>query len=208
MSVTRIAVLDYGAGNFHSLAKALSPVGDVRIEAGIRSAIRADLLVLPGVGAFGQAAQRIETDRAMLRKALADGLPCIGVCLGMQMLFDSSEEGEGRGVGLIAGNVRRLRARRLPQMGWNKVEWQARDVDPIARIGAASRMTMAYFANAFVGEPEDDSQVLASTTHESDRFAAVVRAGNTVGMQFHPEKSSRAGVKLMQGIAKELLGCK
>lgn len=206
--MTRIAVLDYGAGNLHSLAKALAPIGDVRIEAGIPSAIMADLLVLPGVGAFGQAAQRIDADRGMLRQALADGLPCIGVCLGMQLLFDSSEEGEGRGIGLIAGNVRRLRARRLPQMGWNKVEWPARGVDPVSRIGAASRMATAYFANAFVGDPEDDSQVLATATHESDRFAAVVRAGNTVGMQFHPEKSSQAGVELMQGIAKELLGCK
>ena len=206
--MTRISLLDYGAGNLHSLAKALSPLGDVRIDADVSSACTADLLVLPGVGAFGQAAASIAPGRGMLKNALAAGLPCIGVCLGMQMLFDASEEGPGKGIGLVPGVVRRLKTRRIPQMGWNGVEWQASRASVIARIGADSRMSTGYYANAFVAEPSDESLVAAWTTHESDRFPAVVRMSNTVGIQFHPEKSSAPGVAFLRGIATELLGCR
>lgn len=205
--MTRIALLDYGTGNLHSLAKALAPLGDVAVEPDARAAIGADLLILPGVGAFGQAARRIESARDELRTALANGLPCIGVCLGMQMLFDTSEEGEGRGIGLIAGRVRQLDAKRLPQMGWNAIDWSAAE-DTLAQIVADARMTSGYYANAFVGEPQDESLVAAWSTHENDRFPAVVRMYNTVGIQFHPEKSSHPGVALLQGIAKELLECR
>ncbi len=205
--MTRIALLDYGTGNLHSLAKALAPIGEVTVEADAGAAIGADLLILPGVGAFGQAAERIEAGRDKLRSALADGLPCIGVCLGMQLLFGESEEGPGRGIGLIAGNVRKLDAERLPQMGWNSIEWENGD-DPLTRIAGKSRMTSGYYANAFVGEPEDATLVAAWSTHEDDRFPAVVRMSNTVGIQFHPEKSSRPGVLLLQEIAKELLECR
>lgn len=206
--MTRIVLLDYGAGNLHSLAKALSPLGDVRVEADVSSAVTAELLVFPGVGAFGQAAASIAPARGMLKSALADGLPCIGVCLGMQILFDTSEEGPGRGIGLVRGAVRRLKARRLPQMGWNDVEWRASPAGAIARIGADFHMRTGYYANAFVAEPADESLVAAWTTHESDRFPAVVRMSNTVGIQFHPEKSSAHGVAFLRGIAKELLGCR
>ncbi|MDQ6718092.1 MAG: imidazole glycerol phosphate synthase subunit HisH [Gemmatimonadota bacterium] len=205
--MTRIALLDYGTGNLHSLAKALAPIGAVTVESDVDAAIGADLLILPGVGAFGQAAQRIEPQRDQLRNALADGLPCIGVCLGMQLLFDASEEGAGRGIGLIAGNVRRLDAERLPQMGWNAVEWNTTDAK-LSRIAESSGMSFGYYANAFVGEPQDEQLVAAWSTHENDRFPAVVRMGNAVGIQFHPEKSSQPGAELLRGIARELLECR
>ena len=112
----RVTIFDYGAGNLHSLAKALaSPGVTVRVEADTSAAAEADLLVLPGVGAFGAAAGAV----AGLRDAVAGGLPTIGICLGMQLLFESSDEGAGRGLGVIRGRVRRLRARRVPHMGWN-----------------------------------------------------------------------------------------
>ena len=117
-----IALFDYGAGNLHSLAKALEAAGArVRIEPDPLRVLAADALVLPGVGAFGAAAERLAPAAAEIRRALEDGFPCLGVCLGMQLLFEWSEEGDGRGLGILPGHVRRLRASRVPHMGWNAV---------------------------------------------------------------------------------------
>src|SRR5439155_6407966 len=102
--IVKVAIVDYGAGNLHSLAKALALPGvTVAIETDARAAIAADALVLPGVGAFAAAAERLAPAREALRDALVAGLPCLGVCLGMQLLFESSDEGPGQGLGLIAG---------------------------------------------------------------------------------------------------------
>lgn len=195
----KITLLDYGAGNLHSLAKALSPIGEISIEGDVEQALDADLLVLPGVGAFGQAAQQIATRRIELKAALEDGLPCIGVCLGMQLLFEESEESPGAGIGLIPGSVRRMEARRVPQIGWNTIEWVN------TRTPA---MDVGYFANAYVAAPEDASCVSAWTTHENERFPSVVRFANTVGVQFHPEKSSLPGVVFLRELAEELIQCR
>lgn len=203
----QIALLDYGAGNLHSLLKALDKVGKVEVVTGIAEAIRADMLVLPGVGAFGQAAGEIAPQRNELRAALSDGLPCVGVCLGMQLLFDSSEESEGEGIGFIEGRVRRINAQRLPQMGWNTIEWRDGSDSDRATL-RTPQIDMAYFANGFVGDPGDASAILAWTTHEGDRFPSVVRKANAVGVQFHPEKSSRAGVDFLRGVAEEVLSCR
>lgn len=203
----KIALLDYGAGNLHSLLKALGEVGRVEVVTDIAEAIRADLVVLPGVGAFGQAAREIASQRAELTAALLGGLPCIGVCLGMQLLFDSSEEGAGEGIGLIAGKVRRMNAKRLPQIGWNSIEWAGTGDSSSVTLRAPS-LDIAYFANSFVGNPTDGSTILAWTTHEADRFPSVVRKANTVGIQFHPEKSSRAGVNFLRGVVEELIACR
>ena len=117
-----IALFDYGAGNLHSLLKALEAAGArVRVEPDPLRVLDADALVLPGVGAFGAAAERLAPAVDELRRALEDGLPCLGVCLGMQLLFEESDEGAGRGIGILPGRVRRLRAQRVPHMGWNVV---------------------------------------------------------------------------------------
>ncbi len=184
-------IFDYGAGNLHSLAKALAASGaEVTIETDPCRAIATDLLVLPGVGAFEAACERLAPGRDAMRAALVTGLPCLAVCLGMQLLFDSSEEGAGQGLGLIPGRVRRLGASRVPQMGWNEVAWS----EP---SGALSNLAIAYFANSYVCEPADSTTVAAWSQHELDRFPAVVRTARTVGVQFHPEKSSRAGLMLI-----------
>lgn len=189
----RVAVFDYGAGNLHSLVKALaSPGFDVRVAADPFEAIAADVLVLPGVGAFGPAADAIGDARDAMRGAILAGLPTLGICLGMQLLFDGSEEGQGRGLGVIPGRVTRLSAARLPQIGWNGVE--AGD-DPLF---AAAPLEEAYYANSYACRPASESAVIAWSTHEGDRFPAAVRAGNAVGVQFHPEKSSAAGVRLVR----------
>lgn len=194
----RVTVLDYGVGNLHSLLKTLAVPGvEARAEADARRALDTDVLVLPGVGAFGAAVERLAPARKAIRDALADGLPCLGICLGMQLLFDSSEEGEGAGLGVIRGRVRRLHAARVPQMGWNALEERR---DPLLD---ASGLDTAYFANSYVCLPEVESSVCASSVHERERFPSMVRAGRTVGVQFHPEKSSRAGVAFIGAFLEE-----
>lgn len=190
----RVSVFDYGAGNLHSLVRALEAHGaDVRLVEDARAALDADALVLPGVGAFDTAAGRLAPARDAVRAALADGLPCLGVCLGMQLLFASSEEGGGAGLGLIPGRVTRLTAQRVPHMGWNDVQWQDAG-DPLR---AASRLTLGYFANGYACRPSDPSVVGAWCEHQGDRFPALVRSARTLGVQFHPEKSGREGVALV-----------
>lgn len=194
----RVTVLDYGVGNLHSLLKALGAPGvEVRAETDALLAIQTDALVLPGVGAFGAAVERLAPARDAVRDALAAGLPCLGICLGMQLLFDASEEGDGAGLGVIPGRVRRLRATRVPQMGWNSLEERS---DALLE---ASGLESAYFANSYVCEPRTASTVRASSVHEGDRFPSMVRAGRTVGVQFHPEKSSSAGVAFIGSFLEE-----
>ena len=189
----RITLFDYGAGNLHSLAKALVGEGrDVRLETDPRNAADTDVLVLPGVGAFAPAARALESGRVALRDAILRGLPCLGICLGMQLMFDESDEGAGHGLGVFGGRVTRLRTPRRPQIGWNSIEGPR---DPL--FGAA-RLETAYYANSFVCRPTDESVVTAWSTHEGDRFPAAVRAGRAVGVQFHPEKSSAPGLAFVR----------
>jgi len=152
------------------------------------------VLVLPGVGAFGAAAERLAPGRDAMRDALANGLPCLGICLGMQLFLDGSEEGapNAGGLGVIPGQVTRLRARHVPQIGWNSID---QGVDPLLEDAP---LAYAYYANSYVCRPADDSVVRAWSTHDDDRFAAVVRKGNTVGVQFHPEKSSAPGLRFLR----------
>jgi imidazole glycerol-phosphate synthase subunit HisH len=194
----RVTIFDYGAGNLHSLAKAIEAGGvAVQIEEDPTRAIETDALVLPGVGAFGAAAGRLAPGRMAMRQAINGGLPTLGICLGMQLLFDGSDEGEGAGLGVIAGHVSRLEARRVPQIGWNALESPR---DPLFDVAPLS---IAYYANSFVCRPADASGVIAWSEHEGDRYAAAVRAGTAVGVQFHPEKSSTAGVRWLHAFLDE-----
>ena len=189
----RITLFDYGAGNLHSLAKALrGDDRDVRIETNARIAIDTDLLVLPGVGAFEPAARALECGRSEMRDAINAGLPCLGICLGMQLMFDASDEGGGAGLGLFAGRVSKLRTARTPQIGWNSLD------DATDPLFASARLATAYYANSFVCRPTDEGSVIAWSTHEGDRFPAAVRTGNVVGVQFHPEKSSTPGLAFIR----------
>jgi glutamine amidotransferase len=194
----RATIFDYGAGNLHSLAKAIALAGvEPVIESDPIRAADTDLLVLPGVGAFAPAAARLAPGREAVRRAAGAGLPILGICLGLQLLFDSSEEGPGQGLGLISGEVTRIRASRLPQIGWNTVEDA---VDPLVR---AAGLEQAYYANSFVGRPADPSVVGSWSRYDGDRFPATVRVGLTLGVQFHPEKSSAPGLALIRGFLEE-----
>ena len=196
----KVTLFDYGAGNLHSLAKALALTGaDVRIESDPAAALATDVFVLPGVGAFGPAAARLAPARERVRDALAGGLPCVAICLGMQLLFDGSDEGAGEGLGLIAGRVRPLRAERVPHMGWNGVEWAGAGASGAAHSAhALAGLELAYFAHSFACAPDDARCALAWTRHEDDRFPSVVRVANTIGAQFHPEKSSAPGLAFLR----------
>lgn len=194
----RVTLFDYGAGNIHSLAKALATTAgaEVRVDTDPVKALDTDVLVLPGVGAFGAAAARLEPGREQMRQALEQGLPCLGICLGMQLLFEGSDEGEGRGLGIFKGRVTRLRARQVPHIGWNPVEQDS------AVPGA--RLDTVYYAHSFACRAQEPDVVVGWTTHEEDRFPASVRRGKVLGVQFHPEKSSAAGVRFVQAFLKEV----
>ena len=194
----KVSVFDYGAGNLHSLIKTLARDGArVEVESDPAAAARADVLVLPGVGAFGHAAARLAPGLADVRSAIADGLPCLGICLGMQLLFDASDEGAGAGIGALPGRVKRLETGRVPQIGWNTIE---DGDDPLLD---AAPLSIAYYANSLVCHPDDLACVHAWSAHGATRFPALVRSGRTVGMQFHPEKSSTGGVELVRAFLRE-----
>jgi imidazole glycerol-phosphate synthase subunit HisH len=195
----RVTMLDFGGGNLHSLAKALSTLDvAVAIVADPRAALETDLLVLPGVGAFSAAARCIAPARAEVQQALANGLPCLGICLGMQLLFETSEEGPGHGLAVLAGRVARLRSSVVPHMGWNTLDEVTDDVV------ATSGLTAAYYAHSFVCRPVNPEIVTAWTSTDADRFPAVVRSGNTIGVQFHPEKSSVPGLRFVAHVVSAL----
>jgi glutamine amidotransferase len=186
------ALFDYGAGNLHSLGKGLEGTGiAVTVTSDWKVALGLDALVLPGVGAFGAASRALAPARDRVRDALAGGLPCLGICLGMQLLFDGSEESAGAGVGLLEGHVRRVRAKTVPQMGWNDVDVSR---DPLFE---GVTPLVAYYANSYVCEPVDTTTVIAWSEYEGIRFPAAVRAGHSWGVQFHPEKSSDAGRRVL-----------
>lgn len=189
----KIALLDYGIGNLHSLMRALEQGGaTIQIEQDLDQALRAEALVLPGVGAFGAAAAQLSSGAPALNAALSAGKPCLGICLGMQLLFETSEEGLGTGLGVIGGRVRRLRGRRLPHMGWNDVSMMD---DPLFE---GLHELLVYYANSFVAEPADESEVIAWTQYGNERFPAAIRRGRMWGVQFHPEKSGPAGLRLIR----------
>jgi glutamine amidotransferase len=187
-----VALFDYGAGNLHSLGKALEGAGArVRVTSDWGEALAQEALVLPGVGAFGAAAAALPDDRARVRDALAAGLPGLGICLGMQLFFESSEESAGDGIGLVPGVVKLLEARIVPQMGWNDVETGA---DPIFEgVGPL----VAYYANSYVCVPDDAHDAIAWSEYGGRSYAAAVRRANTWGLQFHPEKSSGPGRRIV-----------
>ena len=194
-----IAVIDYGTGNLHSLVKALELSGaHVWVEADLARALGADAIVLPGVGAFGAAATQLAPAIPALHDAVAGGKPCLGICLGMQLLFESSEEGAGSGLSALNGTIRRLTGRRVPHMGWNDVEMMD---DPLF---AGLPQLVAYYANSYVAMPADESEVIAWSRYGNARFPAAVRRDNVWGVQFHPEKSGPAGLRVLSNFAEQV----
>jgi imidazole glycerol-phosphate synthase subunit HisH len=199
-----IAVIDYGIGNLRSAEKALQHVGaDARLTTDAEVVASADAVVLPGVGNFGACMRALRTSglEAATRAAATDGRPFLGICVGMQMLFDGSDESPGvEGLGIVAGRITRLPATvRLPQMGWNTLER-----NPDSRLVAGlSDPAWCYFVHTFAPDPEDRSDVAAWCDY-GRRFAAAVERGPLWATQFHPEKSGDVGLSLLGNFVKEL----
>lgn len=195
----RVGLFDYRVGNIHSLRKALERGGaTVSVTESWEEALSTDALVLPGVGSFGAAARSLRGSEELLRSALKEGLPCLGICLGMQLLFEESEEGGGAGIGIIPGAVKRLAASVIPHMGWNDVE--VTDDPLFSGIPSLS----AYYANSFVCYPEDEASVIAWSEYQGQRFPAAVRRKRCWGVQFHPEKSSDPGLRIVRNFLEEI----
>jgi len=187
----KIRIIDYGVGNLHSISKGLEKAGaKVEIVADPRALLDAGGIIFPGVGAFGAAMGVLRPVLPQLRKAIASGIPTLGVCLGMQILLDGSEESPGEGISAIKGEVRRIKADRVPHMGWNDV--QASD-DPL--FEGISPGTKFYFANSFVCHPIE--KVGIAETRYGETFVSAMRKGSIYGVQFHPEKSGLPGLRLL-----------
>lgn len=206
----RIAVVDYGMGNRRSVEKALAHVG-VRAEVTADAdAIRAaDGLVLGGVGAFpaGMARLRESGLGELVRERARDGVPLLGICLGMQLLFDRSDErGGADGLSLLPGSVVRLEAPgglKLPHIGWNLVSWT--DSPSPLRAGLPDR-TAFYHVHSFVARPEEPTDVVAHGEYGGP-FVTAVSRDNVHGVQFHPEKSSADGLRVLRGFAETCTRC-
>jgi glutamine amidotransferase len=195
-----IAVVDYGMGNKRSVEKALEHVGArPQITSDHHALRRAEALILPGVGAFPEAMRRLRAGGLdeVVRERAAAGVPLLGICLGMQLLFEASTEHEGEtGLGLLAGECTALRAPKLPHIGWNEVTF-TRESALVAGLGAAAAF---YHVHSFVCRPADDSDVVGRGDY-GEPFASIVERGNVMGAQFHPEKSSRDGLALLRNFA-------
>jgi glutamine amidotransferase len=199
------AVFDYGVGNLHSLRKALQAAGaEPRITTEPADLASADVAVLPGVGAFGAVMASLEPARGVLGDRQRDGRPILGVCIGSQVLHDSSAEAPGvKGLGLIPGKVERLPAsdgrapQKVPHMGWNTLA-AARSDPLLAGLGPSPYV---YYVHSYAAPVLPET--VATTTYGMV-FSAAVRSGATVGVQFHPEKSSAAGARVLKNAVAEL----
>jgi glutamine amidotransferase len=196
-----IAIVDYGMGNRRSVEKALERVGARALVTADHGALMAaDGLIVPGVGAFPAAMASLRDlglDELITERA-ETGVPVLGLCLGMQLLFEASDEHEGAtGLGLLPGRVRALRGERVPHIGWNLVTF-TRASKLVDGLGEAAAF---YHVHSFVCEPDDEADVLGRGEY-GERFVSIVERGNVMGVQFHPEKSSRDGLQLLRNFAK------
>jgi glutamine amidotransferase len=197
-----IAVLDYGSGNLHSISRALAHVGaDVRLVDVPQGLAGADAIVIPGVGHFGQCVRGLRAAgfEGPIRSAVGAGTPVIGVCVGMQVLFEGSDEDDEPGLAIVPGRVRRLPSSvRVPHMGWNTVSWAGRRHGFVADLPDE---TPFYFVHSFA--PDLGPDTVGATEH-GRAFSAVVAREGVFATQFHPEKSGEAGLQLYANIVREV----
>ncbi|VVB70756.1 Imidazole glycerol phosphate synthase subunit HisH [uncultured archaeon] len=195
-----IAIVDYGMGNLFSIYNALDRVGaGPRIVRDPEALSGADAIVVPGVGAFGSCMDQLRRFEASLRQALDEGVPMLGICVGMQVLFEESEESPGvKGLGWIAGNVVRLpEGVMIPQMGWNSLTIKRH----VEMLDGISDGDMFYFVHSYYGQPIDQSVIAATTEHGIEVTAAVAK-DNLFATQFHPEKSGAKGLKILENFVR------
>ena len=200
-----VAIIDYGVGNLRSVEKAFAATGCRAIISSDASVLReAERLVLPGVGAFAACMKALKEhgfDRLVKERA-GEGTPLLGVCVGMQLLFDESEEfGSTQGLRLLRGNVRKFRNDLVvPHVGWNRIQQK----QPHALFEGVANGAFCYFVHSYYCQP--DEAVVAGETEYGRRYASVVAQRNICGVQFHPEKSQDVGLRMLRNFASSNVG--
>jgi imidazole glycerol-phosphate synthase subunit HisH len=202
-----IAVVDYGMGNLHSVCKALEKAGAFpKIANSPKDLVAADAIVLPGVGAFDPAVQHLRSRgfEEPIKEAIESGKPFLGICLGLQMLFDASEEGRQPGLGIIKGKVRRFRPEpgiTIPHMGWNQLEF----TQPKSNLWEhLPSNPWVYFVHSYYVDPIDSQVRAATVTHGNQTVTAAIAIDNLLAVQFHPEKSSNIGLQILSNFVAQL----
>lgn len=196
-----VAVIDYGAGNIRSIQNALKKLGaTAKVVGSPKQLSGASHIILPGVGSFGAAMEKLEPFRKPLRKAVDAGTPFLGLCLGIQVIFEESEESPGAaGLGLLPGTCRRFpQNMKVPHMGWNTIE-KKKETPLLAGIPSG---TYFYFVHSYYPVPESPSQITCETDYSGVRFPSMVSQENIHATQFHPERSGEQGLKLLGNFLK------
>jgi len=196
--MTKIAIFDFGAGNLFNLRQSIlrNGVHDVDIVRNLKELKKYDGLVLPGVGNFDSAISSIRKDAVSLNTAIDSGMPILGICLGLEMLFYRSEEGTLDGLKVLEGDVLMLPKKKVkvPHMGWNNLRIIKRDSNLLKGIPQDS---WVYFVHSYHIEPEDENLIAAITDYGSN-LPVVIERSNLFGTQFHPEKSGKIGAQIMK----------
>jgi imidazole glycerol-phosphate synthase subunit HisH len=197
-----IAIIDYGMGNLRSVQKAFETVdAKVQVTHTVSDILKADKVVLPGVGAMGPAMQKLQELGldGPIRKVVRDGKPFLGICLGLQLLFErSSEGGFSEGLRLLEGSVERFTSLKVPHMGWNQVK-----IEPVGNqlFREFSSDENVYFCHSYFVKPKDVSITASITNYGTDFVSAIVK-GNIWGVQFHPEKSQSTGLQILKNFSQ------
>ncbi len=196
-----ISLVDYGVGNLHSLRKALELCGaNATVVTDMKQLLDAECIAFPGVGAFDKTMEKLLPFKSEIRKKLENGTPAIGICIGTQIMMDGSDEGKSPGIELINGRVVKLLSPQVPEMGWNVVETE----DSLFE-GIESKHF--YFAHSYRCAPIDNSVVKGITEYDGELIPTLFRKSNFVGCQFHPEKSSKSGLKFLSNFVKFAEDC-
>ena len=202
-----IAVIDYDMGNLHSACKGLENAGATpKITDNPQEIYQADAVVLPGVGAFDPAMEHLRSRQLEepIKKVIASGKPFLGICLGLQILFDGSEEGKEPGLGIIPGMVRRFQSEpgiTIPHMGWNQLEFTQTNIPLWQNL---SPNPYVYFVHSYYVSPTDTTVNAATVTHGSQTVTAAIAKDNIMAVQFHPEKSSTPGLQILSNFVSQV----
>jgi glutamine amidotransferase len=204
-----IAVIDYDMGNLHSVCKGLEKAGVTPQVTDSATIIKnADAVVLPGVGSFDPAMQHLRSRNLVepIQDVIASGVPFLGICLGLQILFESSEEGQEKGLGIFPGTVRRFQSEpglTIPHIGWNQLSLIQPDLPLWKTIGS---QPWVYFVHSYYVDPTDWNLTAATIQHGSQIITAAIAKDNVMAVQFHPEKSSNAGLKILDNFVELVQG--
>lgn len=198
-SSLKVAILDYGVGNLYSITCALKRLGaEVKLIETVKDGLEADALILPGVGNFTAVAEKLSSEKEDIQEYVEAGRPLLGICLGLQILLEGSEEGDGKGLGLISGSARRLlKGVKIPHIGWNTLKI----VKQHEFVEGVQDGSWVYFVHSYYPSLTDKELVLAETQYGLT-FPSIVGRGALVGTQFHPEKSAETGKTLLKNFLK------